>query len=335
MNPFEIGNRPIGDKNPCFIIAEGGLNHNGDPEIARRLIGQAAKCRADAIKFQTYTPEELFPPDHPDYRRFQQIVFDKDVYLELQAEADKYGIFLLSTPFDETSADLLESIGVPAYKVGSGELTHLTLLKYLAGKQKPLILSTGMSSLDQVDAALEAIRSVGDCPIALMHCVSAYPCLLEDANVRGVTALKQRYNLPTGFSDHTTTDYAALGAVALGACIVEKHFTLSHHLPGWDHFFSYEPRQFQGLVESIRNVETALGSSEKIITEQEQAIHEIARRAVYTRVDLKAGESLSRKNVIVRRPTGPIPAEQLENVLGKTVTHNIPAGSPIRPEDFE
>ena len=335
MERIEIGNHSIGEEGPCFIIAEGGLNHNGDPEIAKRLIGQAAKCGANAIKFQTYTPEELFPPGHPDYERFQQITFDRDVYLDLKAEAIKYDIVLLSTPFDEASADLLESIDIPAYKIGSGELTHLAFLKYLAGKQKPLLLSTGMSTFDEIDAALEAIRSVGDCPVALLHCVSVYPCPLEDANVRGMMALKDRYTLPTGFSDHTTSDYAALSAVALGACIVEKHFTLSHHLPGWDHFFSYEPEQFKRLVESIRSVESALGTREKTISEPERAIHEIARRAVYARTDIKTGDLLDRENTIVRRPVGPIPAERLEHILGKTIIRDVSSGFPLRPEDFE
>ena len=335
MDAMKINNREIGAGQPCFIIAEAGLNHNGDPEIAKQLIKKAADCGADAIKFQTYTTGELFPPDHPDYKKFEKHVFGEDIYKELIEESNKNNIIFLSTPFDEASADLLFSLGITAYKVGSGELTHLQFLKYLARKELPMILSTGMSNMDQVDKAVQAIQSVGDVPLSMLHCVSAYPCPVKEVNVRRITMLKNRFAAPIGFSDHTESDTSALAAVVLGACIVEKHFTLSHHLPGWDHHFSYDPNQLRRFVKAIREVETSLGESEKHVTESEVKIEEIARRAIYARIPLKAGYILTAKNLIVRRPAGPISADQFEEVLGKVVLRDIPVGEALRLEDIK
>ncbi len=335
MDAIKINNREIGAGQPCFIIAEAGLNHNGDPEMAKQLIKKAAECGADAIKFQTYTTKELFSPDHPDYKKFEKHVFSEAVYKELIGESKKSSIIFLSTPFDEASADLLFSLGIAAYKVGSGELTHLQFLKHLASKELPMILSTGMSNMNQVDNAVQAIQSVGQVSLAMLHCVSAYPCPVKEVNVRRITMLKERFAAPIGFSDHTETDVSALAAVALGACIVEKHFTLSHHLPGWDHHFSYDPDQLSRLVKAIREVEISLGEPEKRITESETKIEEIARRAIYARIPLKAGYILTAKNLIVRRPAGPMSADQFEEVLGKVVLRDIPVGEALRPEDIK
>jgi len=335
MKAIAIGGKWIGEGNPCFIIAEGGLNHNGDPEMAERLIETAADCGADAVKFQTYTTEELFSPDHPDYAKFKKMVFDKKTYQKLRTTAQNRGLVFLSTPFDEASADLLEAAGVPAFKIGSGEVTHLAFLRFLAEKGKPLILSTGMSSLSEVDAAVQTLRKTGNEDLILLHCVSAYPCPVEQANVRTITLLRERYQAPVGFSDHTTTDAAAPAAVALGACVVEKHFTLSRHLPGWDHFFSYDPGQMRRLIATIRETESALGRSDKRLLETEQPIRAIARRAIYARLDLKAGETLTRDNLMVRRPEGPLHADQLDAVLGKKTSRARVAGEALRPEDVE
>ncbi|HOJ62674.1 MAG TPA: N-acetylneuraminate synthase family protein [bacterium] len=335
MGGIQIGGRTVGGDAPCFIIAEGGLNHNGDPVLAARLIAAAAECGADAIKFQTYTTEELFPPDHPDFTRFQKHRFSRETYLDLQRTAADHGIILLSTPFDETSADLLESLPVPAFKIGSGELTHRAFLKYLASKGKPLILSTGMSTWDEVDHAVRAIEETGNSALVLLHCVSAYPCPLEEVNLRRLTALRARYPFPAGFSDHTESDVAAVAAVALGACVIEKHFTLSRHLPGWDHFFSYDPEQMKRYVKAIRDTEKALGASHKDITPSEKPIERIARRAIYARVPLKAGESINIHNIIIRRPAGPLGASQVDSILGRVLLHDLPAGTPLQLSDFE
>ncbi len=335
MNSIPIGSQQIGTNNPCFLIAEGGLNHNGSVEIAEKMIETVAECGADAIKFQTYTTKELFAPDHPEYDKFQKITFGRDAYEHLQSIAEQNKIILLSTPFDEASADLLEAVGIPAYKIGSGEVTHLSFLKYLAAKGKPLILSTGMSTLSEIDAAVWAIQNSKNPNLVLLHCVSAYPCPPSQANVRVLTTLQKRYNISVGFSDHTQSDTATLAAVALGACVIEKHFTLSHHLPGWDHFFSYDPTQLKRFVHSIRELEKTLGSDEKEIQEMEKSIHQIARRAIYARKSIEKGEILTQENLIVRRPAGPLPADWLEMILGKKVCREIPQGEALHTEDVE
>ena len=335
MNTLTIGSKTIGNESPCFIIAEGGLNHNGNLELAARMIEEAADCGADAVKFQTYTTHELFPPNHPEWNRFQQMVFNREEYERLRGIADEMGILFLSTPFDEASSDLLETIGVPAFKVGSGEVTHLTFLNYLAEKGKPMILSTGMSTWNELDAAVQTIRDAGNESFCLLHCVSAYPCPPEEANVRMVIALRERYNILTGFSDHTKTDTAALASIALGACVIEKHFTLSRNLPGWDHFFSYDPNQFKRFVDSIRELEQALGTGEKRITRSEEPIHAIARRSIYARKDIKAGDIITPDIVIVRRPVGPLSADCLPELLGKKIQRDIPAGTPLQPGDAQ
>lgn len=329
-----IAGKEIAEGRPCFVIAEAGLNHNGDAEIAERLIECAAECGADAVKFQTYHAAELFPPDHPEYEKFRRMEFSLETYRRLATVARERDIILLSTPFDESSSDLLDEFGAPAIKVGSGELTHLDFLDYLSRKNKPIILSTGMSTLDRIDAAVRVIRDRPNAPdLALLHCVSAYPCPIEDANVRNLLLLRERYGLPVGYSDHTVSDHAPLAAVALGACVIEKHFTLSRHLPGWDHFFSYPPEALKTLIESIRLVETALGVSEKSIRALEENIEAIARRAIYARRDIEAGETFSRDNLVVRRPAGPMGAERFASLLGKRAARNIAAEDALNEED--
>ncbi|RJP20576.1 MAG: N-acetylneuraminate synthase [Candidatus Omnitrophota bacterium] len=335
MKTIRIGLKTIGEEHPCLIIAEAGLNHNGNVDIALKLIEAAAECGVDAIKFQTYTTKELFAPDHPEYDKFQTMVFDHPTYERLRFHAEKQSILFLSTPFDEASADLLDDIGVPAFKIGSGELTHLSFLQYLSKKGKPLILSTGMSTLDEIDNAVTTIRDSGNDQLILLHCISVYPCPPGEANVRILCTLQERFWLPIGYSDHTQTDAAAAAAVALGARVVEKHFTLSHHLPGWDHFFSYDPPQMKQFVQTIRETEQALGSPEKEIRELEKPIHAIARRALYARVNLASGAILSHDVILVRRPAGPLPADRLDHVLGKKILRNVAAGEALQPGDVE
>ncbi len=331
---MKIGDKHIGDGSPCFIIAEAGLNHNGMPEMAAQLIEVAADCGVDAVKFQTYLTHELFAPDHPEYDKFERMQLSRDVYNDLRRIADQRGVMLLSTPFDEISADLLFELGVPAFKIGSGELTHLDFLRFVASKQRPMVLSTGMSTPTQVDAAV-AVLHEANAEFALLHCVSSYPCPPESARVSAVSALREKFHVPIGYSDHTTGVEAALAAVALGACIVEKHFTLSKNLPGWDHFFSSDPDELKRLVASIRTTEQVLGRPEKSVQETERPIETIARRALYARRYLKAGEVLGRNDVLVRRPLGPISAEKLDEYVGKTLTHDIGSQCALKPEDFQ
>ena len=327
-------NNVIGEGRPCFIIAEAGLNHNGMAEMAAQLIETAADCGADAIKFQTYLTHELFAPDHPEYDKFERMQLSRDVYNDLRKIADQRNIILLSTPFDEISVDLLYELGVPAFKIGSGELTHLDFLRFAASKKKPMVLSTGMSTPSQIDAAV-AVLNESNADFALLHCVSSYPCAPESACVRSVTTLREKYNVPVGYSDHTIGVEAALAAVALGACIIEKHFTLSKNLPGWDHFFSADPDELRRLTASVRITESVLGAAEKTVQESERPIESIARRALYARRWLKAGEVLGRSDVLVRRPLGPISAEKLDDYVGRTLVRDVGSQCALKPGDFQ
>lgn len=333
MDAILVANKAIGPGEPVFIVAEAGLNHNGDPRLARQLVEKAAECGADAVKFQTYRTAELFPPDHPDYAAFERAEFNRGVYESLMDAAAERGIALLSTPFDEASADLLDDLGVPAFKIGSGEVTHHAFLRHIAAKGKPVILSTGMSAMDEIDDAVDALEAGGCKQLALLHCVSAYPCPLGEANLAAIRELVERFGVPAGYSDHTEGNLACVAAAALGARIVEKHFTLSRHLPGWDHFFSHDPDRFKTLVEEIRSVEAALGKGTKGVRGVEESIHPYARRAVYAAKAIRKGEALVRESLAVRRPLGPLPAERLDAVLGKPCARDIAAGEALRPED--
>lgn len=335
MTEIVLKQKVIGDHQPCFIIAEAGLNHNGDPNLAHQLIDAASGCGADAIKFQTYKTEELFPPDHPDYQKFQQTEFTDEIYHSLKTHAEEKGLVFLSTPFDEGSLALLEELNVEAIKIGSGEVTHLAFLKRVSQAKKPVILSTGMSTVPEIQAAIHALLGQGCSQLALLHCVSAYPCPADKANIRMVSFLKKHFTLLTGYSDHTTSDTAAMSAVALGACIIEKHFTLDHELPGWDHFFSYNPSQFKTMVQSIRETEAVLGSCTKTVEAVEEAIHKIARRSIYARRDIYAGEIIEEHNLVIRRPVGPLQADQIDAVIGKRAVKDIPAESALRLEDLK
>ncbi len=335
MNTIVLKQHTIGDGNPCFIIAEAGLNHNGDPLIAHRLIDAAAECGANAIKFQTYQTNELFPPDHPDYDKFKQTEFSFETYQSLKQHAEEQNLLFLSTPFDENSLSLLMDLNVEAIKIGSGEVTHLSFLKHVARTNKPIFCSTGMSTIPEIHAALQMFLENQCNELVLLHCVSAYPCPAGKANIRMVSFLKNHFNRLTGYSDHTTSDIAALTAVALGACIIEKHFTLDQNMDGWDHFFSYNPEQFKTMVRLIRETESVLGNGQKELTDAEQTIHKMARRSIYARRDIQAGEMIEEHNLVIRRPVGPLQADQIDAVIGKQAKTNIPAESALRLEDIE
>lgn len=325
-----FGPRVVGEGAPCLIVAEAGQNYNADPEIALALVREAARAGADAVKFQTIQAEELYGPGHPRFAICRGNQLSREVYGRMFRVAREAGIVCFSTPFDERSADLLEELGAPGFKVGSGELTHVALLRHLAGKGKPLFVSTGMADLTQIDTAVKTIREAGNEEIVLMHCVSMYPTPPAKANVRAIQVLKQRFRTLVGFSDHTLSHSAALAAVALGACVVEKHFTLSRALPGADHAMSIEPRELKALVQGIREVEAAMGTGERSVLPEEQELVAVARRGIYARVPIAKGKSISRETLVVRRPHSEITADQIDRVIGCTAKVNISAGEPLR-----
>jgi N-acetylneuraminate synthase len=338
---LDIGGRPVGPGRPCFIIAEAGVNHNGSLELALRLVEAAADAGADAVKFQTFRAEEVVVADAPqaDYQvantgggesqlqMLKNLELSPSDHQAVQERCRQRGIMFLSTAFDAQSADLLESLGLPVFKVPSGEITNLPLLKHIAGKGQPVILSTGMSSLEEVARAVAVLRAGGAAGIALLHCVSNYPAQPQDVNLRAMATMAQALGLAVGYSDHTLGLEVPLAAVALGACIIEKHFTLDRALPGPDHAASAEPAQLAALVKGARVVEAALGHGRKEPAASESNTRQVARRSLVAAVDIPAGAAIVPAMIAIKRPGTGLAPESLEQVLGRRARVAIPAGS--------
>jgi len=349
MQEIQIANKLVGPQQLVFVIAEAGVNHNGDLKAARDLIDVAVSAGADAVKFQTFRAELLATPDAPkaEYQlqttgtaesqleMLRGLELSTDAHRELQAYCRERSIIFLSTPFDEEAVDLLDELGVPAFKISSGDLTNSPLLEYVAGKGKPVILSTGMAEISELIEAVSVLNSAGCENPILLHCVSNYPAEPAEANLRAMQTMRAAFNLPVGFSDHTEGIDVSLAAVALGACVIEKHFTLDRTLPGPDHRASLEPAELHQLVQSIRRIESALGTGRKAPAASEVEIAKVARRSLFAGTDIAAGATLKREMVIVRRPGTGISPSQLNTLLGRRTVHKIASGTLLTPEMFD
>jgi N,N'-diacetyllegionaminate synthase len=347
--PIRIGDRNVGPGERVFIIAEAGVNHNGDLDRAKRMVDAAAEAGADAVKFQTFAAERLVTATAPSRQEGHlpsgtpESQFDMLRRLELSAQAhhDLHAlcgarrVLFLSTPFDEGSADLLEAVGVPAFKIGSGEVTHLPFLEHVARKGKPILLSTGMSYLSEVDEATRAIRGAGCDELILLHCVSAYPADPGQANLRAMQAMAQAFRVPVGYSDHTLGGDLALAAVTLGACVIEKHFTLDRTLPGPDHHASLEPHELRAMVRSIRTVEKALHGGVKAPAPSEMANRIAVRRSLVATQNIAAGTVILQGMVTAKRPASGLSAKYLHWLVGRRARVAIRTDQVILPEMVE
>jgi len=326
-----------------FIVAEAGVNHNGDPALARRLVDAAAESGADAVKFQTFRVDALLTrgapkagyqvettgADESQRDMLARLELATAVLAELKDRAAKRGLTFFSAPFDEESADVLDRLGVALFKVPSGEITNLPLLRHLASKGRPIILSTGMSSLDEVEQAVAAIRAAGNPPLAVLHCLSAYPAPAAEVNLRAMDALAARCGCPVGFSDHTLGIEIAVAAAARGAAIIEKHLTLDKTLPGPDHRASLDPVEFAAMVRAIRAVESALGDGTKRPMPSELDTRRVARKSLVAARALRAGARLGAEDVLIKRPgTGISPAD-LDKAIGRPLARDIAADEVI------
>ena len=330
----------------CFIIAEVGVNHNGSLDLATRLVDVAAEAGATAVKFQSFKAEKLVLPSARKARYQAERTGSKESQFEMLkrlelSESDhrdlfnyckKRGIIFLSTPFDEESADFLESLGITAYKLPSGEITNFRLLRSVARKQKPIILSTGMCTLSDVESALSIIESQGNTQVALLHTVSSYPADPQDVNLKAIDTLAAAFGKPVGYSDHTLGIEVALAAVARGACIVEKHLTLDRRFPGPDHAASAEPAEFAQLVKGIRNIEKALGDGRKKPRPSENDISLAARRSIVLAKDVAAGTCLTEEHLALRRPGNGLPPSLWPLIIGRTMRHDASEGTPLTLE---
>lgn len=346
---IELAGKRIGGGARCFVIAEAGVNHNGDPTLAMQLVEAAARAGVDAVKFQTFDPKALASASAPkaEYQNrsstgasqlemLSALTLAPEVYRRLQARAQDLGLVFLSSPFDEASADFLAELGVPAFKVASGELTNTPFLRHIARFGRPMLVSTGMAELEEVRGALAAIRTAAPAAqVALFHCVSSYPARATDANLRAMATMRSAFGVPVGWSDHLESNTVSLAAVALGAEVLEKHLTLDRKMAGPDHAASTEPEDFARLVAELREIESALGTGIKAPVESERGIAAVARKSLHWRRALAAGDKLAASDVACLRPgTGLSPA-RLDALLGRRLKRAVVQGALVVEADFD
>lgn len=312
-----------------FIIAEAGVNHNGSMELGKKLVDAAVEAGCDCIKFQTFKSENLVSKNaqKAEYQKkttdssesqldmLKKIELSQDDFVELQKYCKSKGILFLSTPFDLESADFLDSLNMPIFKIPSGEITNLPYLRKIASFGKDIILSTGMATSDEVAQALEILKGV---KVSILHCTTEYPCPYEDVNLKAMQTLKDRFNLEVGYSDHTEGIEVAIAAVAMGATIIEKHFTLDKNMHGPDHKASLEPQELKEMVKCIRNIEKALGNGQKQPSKSEMKNIEITRKSIVANCEIKKGEIFSEENLTTKRPGLGISPMKWDEIIGKT-----------------
>ena len=343
MDKFNISGKSIQPGSPCYIIAEMSANHGQSFEAALELVRASKQAGADAIKLQTYTPDTItIDSRRPEFLICKGTLWEGrnlyELYGEaytpwewqpkLKAEAEKLGMDCFSTPFDDTAVDFLERMNVPAHKIASFELVDTELLKKVAATGKPVIMSTGMATLAEIDEAVRTLREARCTQLALLKCTSAYPSLPEDMNLRTIRHLAEAFHVPVGLSDHTLGIAVPVVAVALGACIIEKHLTLRRSDGGPDAAFSLEPAEFRAMVDAVRVAEKALGKVNYEMSDKEQASR-VFRRSLFVVKDMKVGEEFTRENVRSIRPGHGLPVKELDRVLGRKATENLERGTPL------
>lgn len=342
MRPVKIGDKFLGHGYPCFIIAEAGVNHNGSVKIAEKLIDAAKEAGADSVKFQTFKTDAIVTKyaakteyqkkttnDSSQYDMIKKLELSEDEFKKLSDYAMDKGIIFLSSPFDEESIDLLDKIEVPAFKLSSGEITNLPLIKYLTDKGEPIILSTGMASLCEIAEAVKVIKENSN-DLILMYCVTDYPACVDEIDLNVINTLESTFKLPVGFSDHSMGIELTVAAVALGACVIEKHFTLDRNLEGPDHKASLEPNELKIMVDSIRNVEKGMGNGTKILTKNELSIKKLARKSIMAKRHIEKGEILRKDMLTIKRPETGIYPKYLDLIIGKEITVSVKKDEPIK-----
>lgn len=330
-----------------IIIAEAGVNHNGDIDMAKRLIDVAAEAGADYVKFQTFSAERLTTRDaaKAEYQKrndgeadsqfdmLKRLELSEAMHHELMTHCASRKIRFFSTGFDIESLDFLNGLGLPLFKIPSGEITNLPYLRHIGSFGKPLIMSTGMATLDEIGAALDVLEQAGTSrdAITVLHCTTDYPAAMSDVNLRAMPAIKEKFGVKVGYSDHTQGIEVAIGATALGAQLIEKHFTLDRTLPGPDHKASLEPSELKAMVAAIRNIETALGDGNKRPTESELKNVAIARKSLVAVRPIKEGEIFTAENLGVKRPGNGISPMRLDDMIGKRASRDYLIDEVIQP----
>lgn len=349
MKTMRLGEIEVGEGTPPYIIAEVGSNHNGDMELCRQLIDAAALAGAHAVKFQSWSDTSLVSEE--EYARNTEYSDKKKHFGTLREMVTAYqltveqhriaaahchdrGIAFCSTPFSVEEVDLLDSLDVPFFKIASMDVVHLPLLRYAARKGKPLVISTGMATLSEVEQAVEAVRAEDNEQIILLHCVSIYPPEMDTIHLRNMAMLQQALDVPVGFSDHTLGTTIPLAAIALGACIIEKHFTLDQEMAGWDHAISANPEQLQTIVDGGKNIFAALGSSMRTVSEAELQKRNKFRRSLIANHKLQRGHVLTEADFDAKRPGTGIAPNEISYALGRRLAADVDAGHVIHWDDL-
>lgn len=348
MMPIKIGDQTIGEGYPCYVIAEAGVNHNGSLELAKRLVDVAFAARVDAVKFQKrsvndiliqdalnqpYTSSAALGDTYGEHR--QRLELSQENYRELADYCREKGITFLASAWDIGSVDFIEALGVPAFKIASADLTNLPLLEHTARKGKPVILSTGMSTLEEISEAVQVVQQHNQ-QLVLLHCVSNYPCESAEVNLRVMETLRKQFNVPVGYSGHEKSGWAiTLGAVALGAVVIERHFTLDRTMSGPDHAASLEPLGLSRLMANIRDLEKAIGSGEKQISEAEMRVRKRLAKSIVARCDIEQGTTILPEMLIVKGPGEGLSPRYLAELSGKVARHTIKADTLIPLESLE
>jgi N,N'-diacetyllegionaminate synthase len=349
VDPISVNGRKIGAGEPCYVLAEAGVNHNGDLGLAHKLVDTAADAGADAVKFQTFSADRLVTrrapkaeyqqqrtgADESQHAMLKQLELDEAEHLQLLKHCQDRGILFVSTPFDEQSADMLERLGVRMFKMSSGELTNLPFQAHVARKGKPVVVSTGMGTMEEIAETVATVRSSGSPPLALLHCVSAYPTPPEDANLLAMSSLHVAFAVPVGWSDHTMGLAISFAAVALGACVLEKHFTLDRSLPGPDHVASLEPDELKALIAGVKEVGSAIGDGRKRPRPAELNVIDVARKSLVAARDLKAGNVLASGDIAVLRPGTGMAPKYRDFLIGRRLNQDRAGGTLFEPADFE
>lgn len=347
MKTIRIGERLVGDGHPCYIVAEAGVNHNGEAELAKRLVAVAKRVGADAVKFQKrsfqailirealeapYLKSNSLGATYGEHR--QRLELSEETYVELAELSRKEGITFLASAWDQWSADFVEQLGVPAFKIASADVTNLPLVEYVARKLKPIIMSTGMSEVQELADAVNTILRHHD-KLILLHCTSAYPAGYSDLNLRVIETLRREFGCLVGYSGHERGLATTYAAVALRACVVERHFTLDRTLPGPDHAASLEPRGLELLIRDIRHIETAMGSPQKRLLPAETQVRERLAKSVVAARHISAGRAITREDLVAKGPGTGISPRFLNKLIGVVAQCDIPADTLIPVEALE
>lgn len=333
MTKIDLEMLSIGKNFPCFVIAEAGINHEGEVDLGKKLVKSAVKAGANAIKFQIYRTEEFINKDSDYFNLFKELELSEDDWFDIADYSNNKGILFMGSVFGKYSADLLEKLNSPLFKLASGDLNHKPLIRYVSQKNMPIIISTGMSTLCEISEAVNVVINSKNRNLALMHCISNYPTNYEDTNLNFITTLKQIFDVPVGFSDHTDGIITPVIATTLGADIIEKHFTLNKDLPGPDHRFSLEPKEFKSMIENIRITESALGTPMKNLTKEEKNLRKLARRSITAAKNIQQDEKFMENNINFLRPGKGIEPKFTDLILGKHAKQNIKKDHTIRWDD--